>query len=372
MPDLTQLLAQAFRSRGDAPDGVDARPLTWLMAAGLAGIVAVWASEAAQGQLAPWDRVLYPASLAWLALTLATHLWLPRWNRAARLSAVVGLNLVVLIEIGMVLLSGATRVDLYQLSAALMWAPLGLGCAFVFLPLRQALVISGADYACELVLVLWLFDPQTHPGGEAGTVQAMLSNAAVVQPLYVLMMVGVSLLRHNMQSAQAHAERLRQAASSDALTGLANRRAIDEWLVSLLDLVRLDQRRAAVLLIDVDHFKAINDSSGHAAGDRVLVELSGLLESQVRAGDLVGRWGGEEFIVLTPQATSAAALEFAERLCATVQGHGFSAGPRVTVSIGVAYCRPSDRPDLLLKRVDDALYAAKSGGRNRVCVEAPG
>lgn len=166
---------------------------------------------------------------------------------------------------------------------------------------------------------------------------------------------------------------LQRASRHDALTGLLNRGAMDELLGA-------ETRRAArlgepfcVLMIDVDHFKAINDVEGHAAGDRALQHLATLLTAQMRDIDRVGRWGGEEFVVLMPGTALADAAPLAERLRARAEAMPLRWHERalpVTLSVGVAQWHTGDEtPAALLLRADAALYRAKAGGRNRVELE---
>lgn len=168
---------------------------------------------------------------------------------------------------------------------------------------------------------------------------------------------------------------LHRASRYDALTGLLNRRAAQ---VALEDEVQRSRRLGepfSLLMIDADHFKAINDVQGHAAGDRALQHLGTLLSAQMRDIDRVGRWGGEEFIVVLPGTPLAQALEVAERLRERAQ----ALPPRwqehalmLTVSLGVSqWAGPSDELPALMARADAALYRAKANGRNRVEVEPP-
>ncbi len=159
-------------------------------------------------------------------------------------------------------------------------------------------------------------------------------------------------------------------AEHDALTGLANRRAIERHLQQLIDGDAGGPHSA--LFIDLDHFKAVNDRAGHAAGDQLLRELAGVLRGQVRRGDLLARFGGDEFLVLLPNCPADMALRIAESLRRTVdvfdfqwQGEAF----KVTASVGVIdfYSEELDG-EQLLKEVDAACYAAKRGGRNQVSV----
>ncbi|MEL7642078.1 MAG: diguanylate cyclase [Solidesulfovibrio sp.] len=155
-------------------------------------------------------------------------------------------------------------------------------------------------------------------------------------------------------------------AATDALTGIANRAGIDEILDGELRRVAREETPLAVILFDIDHFKVINDTYGHPAGDAVLVALTGLVAAQVRAGDSLGRYGGEEFLIVAPGADKAEGLRLAERLRLAVENHLFPAAGRVTVSFGLASARPGESAAALVGRADEALYRAKEAGRNRV------
>ena len=167
-----------------------------------------------------------------------------------------------------------------------------------------------------------------------------------------------------------------EAAVTDPLTGLHNRRYMTSQLDALVARAVRDGRPVATLLLDIDHFKKINDSFGHDAGDEVLREFAVRLASNVRAVDLPCRFGGEEFVVVMPETALEDAERIAERIRMHVSGAPFRiAGGRevltVTISIGVAATLgPGDTPELLLKRSDEALYEAKASGRNRVIAHA--
>lgn len=160
-----------------------------------------------------------------------------------------------------------------------------------------------------------------------------------------------------------------ELAVTDVLTGLSNRRFLETHLPKLVDRAKADQRPLAVLIADIDHFKRINDGFGHDAGDRVLREFANRMKQSLRASDLACRFGGEEFVVLMPDADEKAALGVAERLRVLTSETAFSIGGEdlcVTVSVGHANIGPLDTAEMLLKRADQALYSAKRGGRNRV------
>ncbi|MFP5515217.1 MAG: GGDEF domain-containing protein [Alphaproteobacteria bacterium] len=184
-----------------------------------------------------------------------------------------------------------------------------------------------------------------------------------------ILMLGTMLAR---ERRRVDTERvLRDAALSDPLTGLANRRAffgaIDREVAGALR----QETPVSLLLLDIDHFKEVNDAHGHDAGDAVLVALSRVLQRGVRQSDLVARFGGEEFAILLPCTPVEGAFLLAERLRCAVRDCGVEHDGvllHVTVSIGVSSLAPNaDRPDTLIKAADIALYRAKSDGRDRVC-----
>lgn len=172
-------------------------------------------------------------------------------------------------------------------------------------------------------------------------------------------------LRANYQNSLA-------MALTDSLTGLYNRRYLIAHAASLVERTRAAAKPLAVLMIDVDHFKLVNDSHGHAVGDEVLCQVAERMTLNIRTVDMLARFGGEEFVALMPDTPIELAETVAERLRAAVADTPFetAVGPLSgTISVGVAEALgPAETVDSLLKRADDALYAAKRGGRNRVVV----
>jgi diguanylate cyclase (GGDEF)-like protein/PAS domain S-box-containing protein len=171
----------------------------------------------------------------------------------------------------------------------------------------------------------------------------------------------------NRALAQANVE-LKRLATTDRLTGADNRWSFEEAILEQIARLRRYGEPVSLLLFDVDHFKSINDLHGHLVGDAVLVELVQRVRPQLRTVDVLARWGGEEFTVLLPHSAIAQAQEAAEKLRRLIATQPFAPVGQVTSSFGVTECLPHDTLDTLLKRADDALYAAKAAGRNRVCV----
>ncbi len=177
-----------------------------------------------------------------------------------------------------------------------------------------------------------------------------------------------------IESTIADNRRLEQLAHTDPLTKALNRRALSERLGAEMERVRRYNTTMSLLLIDLDHFKLINDTHGHLAGDDVLVEVAGMLQRVVRAVDIVARYGGEEFVIVLPETGAPGAEAFAERLRELIEGHGFAVSRgrpiRLTTSIGVSSFPGFgvESVEDLLANADQALYRAKTEGRNRVRV----
>lgn len=209
----------------------------------------------------------------------------------------------------------------------------------------------------------------------AGFDQELRGNFILIVILALVTSIALTLLityycRRFFTQLRAARQQLEALATSDALTGLLNRRR----LLELFTLETIRARRTghdlACLLLDVDHFKGVNDRYGHLCGDHVLRHLSALLKGAVRPYDLFGRYGGEEFLLILPETNHHEALAIAERFRELVEHGGTPAelagDLMVTVSIGVAQARAGDESDDLIRRADLALYRAKQNGRNRV------
>jgi diguanylate cyclase (GGDEF)-like protein len=162
---------------------------------------------------------------------------------------------------------------------------------------------------------------------------------------------------------------LRLVTSVDSLTGSLSRRALRREAARDFTLARRQKYELSCILLDIDHFKRVNDAHGHATGDRVLQELVGICKRNLRVSDYIGRIGGEEFMIVLPRTNDKGALDVAERLRHAIEQAVFDtrAGPlKITASFGVAPCDKSVADiDALLRRADVALYGAKSAGRNR-------
>jgi len=164
-------------------------------------------------------------------------------------------------------------------------------------------------------------------------------------------------------------EKLRLQATHDALTGILNRRAIMERLAVEMARAYRDSEHLCLALVDLDHFKEINDTYGHDAGDTVLCETASRMSSVLRPYDSIGRYGGEEFLVVFPKCDVASAVAIAERIRRSISGATVSVQTEeilVTASIGIAEVRRSMNAHAVIREADNALFRAKKKGRDRV------
>jgi len=181
------------------------------------------------------------------------------------------------------------------------------------------------------------------------------------------------LLSHKVEEVQALQEALRQQATQDPLTGLFNRRHLNDMLPTLFAMARREAQTMALAIIDLDHFKLINDDHGHAAGDQLLAAFGELLVAQTRRGDVACRYGGEEFCLLMPRTDADGARRKVQGLLRRWRAQSFDVGGArlqgLSFSAGVADTTLAvNSPDALLKAADELLLAAKREGRNRVGV----
>ncbi|SFU68236.1 GGDEF domain-containing protein [Halomonas korlensis] len=177
-----------------------------------------------------------------------------------------------------------------------------------------------------------------------------------------------------IRELEATRHELAKRAATDPLTGLLNRRAFEQRLNQEVALIQRGAPPAALMLIDLDHFKRVNDALGHQAGDEVLVRFTDLCREAFRQADVIGRWGGEEFVVMLPRATVAEARHAADRLhqllATTPMRDDISSPLFITASIGVCSLTGSSDLDGCLQKTDELLYRAKAQGRNRTVCES--
>ena len=163
---------------------------------------------------------------------------------------------------------------------------------------------------------------------------------------------------------------LKRAANEDHLTGIYNRRKISGELYIEIGRSKRYKRDFSIILIDMDNFKETNDTFGHTSGDTVLIEIADIIQNSIRKVDALGRWGGEEFMVISPETGINGARSLAEKIRAAIEAYNFTGIGKKTASLGVTTYMDDDDAEAIIKRADVALYAAKESGKNRVEVSS--
>jgi len=260
-----------------------------------------------------------------------------------------GFNLLSAYIVAIVQLGGATGYVFFLGSPSLFWLFASGVANYFILRWPSALVLNGV--ACLFVIALLPQEPE------------YLTRFVLSYVLVNVFLVTFSL--HLDRKTGEVAELLR----IDPLTGAGNRLALENALSQAKE--RFDRYRTPVsmLMLDLDHYKQVNDEHGHTAGDRVLKALCELLQSRLRKTDSLYRFGGEEFIIVADNTSATDALALAEAIRKRVAGTTFPPTFGLTVSIGVAELRSGEDSDAWLRRADKALYAAKGSGRNRVSAD---
>jgi diguanylate cyclase (GGDEF)-like protein len=324
-----------------------------LVGAGLGGLNLVIDGVLRQG----FTQTVYGAAMG---LTLACGLGLAAVQRVGRRTTAA---LVVIGDLVYVLVAMSVT-DPLLYAPPLMLLSCCAAAAWFLGPRMLALHMVLVVVACATAL------SRSYPDTAALIVQVVL-NAAVLNVVTLVVFV----LRRRIQRLLAHTQAL---SSTDPLTGLSNRRSLVEQAPRIWRQARRDGLRAAALVLDLDHFKRLNDAFGHAAGDAVLRRVATSLAATVRPTDVLARTGGEELVVLGLVADPSEARHLAERLRHAVATGDADPARQVTVSIGVALARPGYGEDpadalwRLIDRADAAMYEAKQGGRDRVVVAGAG
>ncbi len=278
-------------------------------------------------------------------------------------------RIAALSDIGVAITTGALQV----LALGLALARILAGPLTIDRNLRRLMLITLCGFAASILAKVWLMD-NGHWASDQGPItitlpMGLVTLARIALPLAFAALVVLSLSRRNLHEFQRRAE-------TDSLTDLTARGSLTARGESLLGRTRLDGRLVAVLMIDIDHFKSVNDRYGHAVGDRVLAHCARLLRSTLRPEAVLARYGGEEFCAIVPINGTQDAESVAERLRVAIQATPYRRGRSgviadpltvpLTVSIGGTIAAQGERLDAVLKIADQELYKAKHAGRNRI------
>ncbi len=244
-----------------------------------------------------------------------------------------------------------------QLNSLGMWLILFMVAGFLTLTARQARLLILFIFICLLLMCLNNIRHLAFAGQLTPPYLFRWFNPLSCLAIATLLIQRMGVLQQNH-------------ASTDSLSGLMNRRALYQALGRELDRSARYKKVLSVVLFDLDHFKIINDTHGHIAGDNVLRGLSGLISGTIRQSDYLGRWGGEEFLLILPETDSGSAGTIAERICGMIRDSRFGneKSYNITASFGVTAFQGNEGLDDILQRVDHALYQAKQKGRDQVVV----
>jgi diguanylate cyclase (GGDEF)-like protein len=241
-------------------------------------------------------------------------------------------------------------------------------------------VLSAAKAMLAIVVITFVADllitqglsylGYQQPGSQFLLINAVALALVIAPPIYWLVLSPIHKEYEKRLKAESEAEEMSRMAITDPLTHIMNRRGITVGLLDAMAQAERYRTPLTVAMADIDHFKEINDAHGHEAGDRVLKDVAAILSDALRMPDKVGRYGGEEFLMILPHTTLTQGRKIADRIRASVSKWDFDLGAkkkiRLTISIGLCQFKSGEDLEQFLSHADKALYEAKKGGRNLV------
>jgi diguanylate cyclase (GGDEF)-like protein len=245
----------------------------------------------------------------------------------------------------------------------------------------KGIIYRSTAIVCAFLLALYFFRIAAaffiYPAGNeffsAGIVDSIIMMSSqmlgIMMTFSLVLMINIRLFLDVQQYAEEKelmVQELRRLANTDGLTSIYNRSKIEQILTIEVLRSRRYKHPLSIIIADIDHFKNVNDTYGHSVGDVVLSGIAYLMKQHVREVDTIGRWGGEEFLIVCPETTADGARKLAEKLRKKIEKHHFKDVGIKTVSMGVAQIEEDDWDEDMIKRADRNLYKAKRGGRNRV------
>ena len=319
---------------------------------------------AARGSFEQTGGALFSLSLVALLIATAQRGALPM---GVRVGAVLLVGVYIAAKTWNVLFAYSdTSVFPSMVSRMAPWGPVDLFMAWILFDSGRALYGTVAVYYLALLTPIAAFGA-VRGASAIGSVLGVIGPLVLASAATTALLVALVRLRDEYARVQVSHDAVLRLAQTDVLTGLPNRRFLEGELVREIARAARGQEALGLLLIDLDHFKQINDEAGHSAGDDALVAAAHRMRAALRAGDRIGRLGGEEFLVVAPATSAGEALALAARLRMVIAGKPLWGDRRVvTASLGVAVYRAGDTAATLLRRADAALYRAKRLGRNRV------
>lgn len=307
---------------------------------------------------------IFNAASVWAVVTKRLRLWLVE-------ESVWLVNSVLVI---FALLFGIYWADLAVQSrlavvGSYLWLPVIYATIFATNDTKGALLRSVPVYVLILLISLPQALRRLSGSEELGAGTSLLLGLYLVNAVLICVLYFFGTLRDWALETAVVIERMRLMADNDSLTGLANRRYTELMLEEEIKYAQRYDTPLSVIIFDVDNFKSVNDTYGHNIGDAILSRLAELIQNNSRGSDVLGRWGGEEFLIASPHASLQDALLMSERLAEKLRETDFETVGRVSASFGVATLGPGDSTTTLIQRADAALYQAKKLGKDRVFSE---
>ncbi|MBT2679851.1 GGDEF domain-containing protein [Bacillus sp. ISL-35] len=304
------------------------------------------------------DTVLNTMLISWFSVS-----WVLAYiNRGIRIGECVTLFLVSVYHVSTMfdVVTNDLKASGGSLGDFIVWMPLIIMFFFLVLGIKKGLYYSIFIFMITLAIGV-IYSGQMNSESIDSLTQFHAANI-----VYIL----VLFYAQNMFRAFTERDLLKKYAYLDSLTRVANRHQLDIWLEDELKAAEEEGTPFSIIFFDIDHFKKVNDEFGHKIGDCVLKELSAIVSGNLTDGDLFGRWGGEEFMLIINDI-GGQAYEKAEHFRKIVENHCFKGAGSLTASFGVTEFQSGDNIDSLLNRADEALYASKNCGRNKVSVKEP-
>ena len=321
----------------------------------------LWAIEEKLNVIYDYDRTGYMVTSVVILLCLGISFFLKKTN-LVRVIVFCYLALYLLYLLWITFLQAVKTGEIYPIASTFQWIPILYIVSFLFLSIRRAIMSVVVIYGVVLILVILAHVNLAYL--DVATLRAILLNASLSHAVTIFCLFGVLKLKRINNASNLYAQQMEKAANIDGLLGIGNRR----MLQNELSLKSSKREPFSLLLIDVDYFKAINDTHGHLVGDDILRELTACIKDNLRPDDIIGRWGGEEFLVLAKGIELETTQILAERIRQAVESQGFSVVGKVTISIGVAPFKTDSASSHTFSQADKALYQAKHSGRNRVVI----
>lgn len=325
------------------------------------GFTAIWGIDNLSGNIAPFDAAAYPICVSAFVLTYLL-------STATKLNHQSLHFFSYFIVAGYLISSSiwhhSSGNGLFSNSAQ--WLGLNYVIAYLFLDAKKAAPTTLLVFAVTIVGHYLILIQHYTLSDTLGVVL----NMAIAHMIYIFLLWTVIKLRIKTDQVTERADMLENYAYVDLLTRVLNRRGIDKVYKELSLDSRERQNHYSIMMIDIDHFKQINDQHGHIVGDKVLSRLAAEFNRSIDPNDVLGRWGGEEFILLTLGKTPEQVIDLAENLRSAVNNLVIDELIKVTISIGIGFDYEAESREAVFNLADQRLYGAKQAGRNTVCASS--